>query len=222
MEPTTKNFFAVHKTKIMIACASIVIGANAASFASRQLANAETTAPANSTQQTQQPNPQQQQQVNYNNHAPQNAPTANYNDYAEDETYYGDEANYQGNYNNAGGNVNYANYGGAYSNYAGGAANYSNNSGADYTSGYWAQQKSNDRTAENFSDYIRDQGNYSDGYGNTYKLNSGYDNNYVNTTTGEYTQSNDVNYDPNAYSTSSWTAVTPTTSSSSYSSSGDE
>lgn len=209
METTLKTFFAVHKTKIMIACASLIIGAKAMSFISTQQLTAQNQAPAvNVPQQQQAParyNEQQAQQQQGNNA------------YATEQGYYGNEQTY----NNAG-YATYATYGGsAYNNAA-------NNSAPDYTNNYYNQQKSNDRTSANFSDYILEQANYSDGYGNTYKLNSGYDNSYVNTTTGEYMQSNDANYDPNAYSTSSWTAVTPTSgyessSSSSYSSStGDE
>lgn len=206
METTLKTFFAVHKTKIMIACAGLVIGAKAMSFISNQ-------------QLAQQPavNTQQPAQAPAAYAQPRAAQQGN-NGYGNQQAYYGNQQAY----NNAG-YANYATYGGSTYNYA------ANNAGADYTGGYYAQQKAYDRSAENFSDYIRDQANYSDGYGNTYKLNSGYDNSYVNTTTGEYLQSNDASYDPNAYSTGSWTAVTPAStyeSSSSYSSysssSGDE
>jgi hypothetical protein len=120
---------------------------------------------------------------------------------------------------------NYSNNGYAANAYYGAGSagsSYTANSGADYTSGYDKQQAAYDRASENYSDYMRDQANYDDGYGNSYKLNSGYSNSYVNSTTGEYVQSNDANYDPNAGSTSSWTEVTPSSSYSSSSSSTSE
>ncbi len=79
------------------------------------------------------------------------------------------------------------------------------NNGTDITSGYYKQQAANDASAEKFDDYIRDQGNYEDGNGNTYKMSSQYNNNYVNETTGEAVQSNDPSYNPGG----SYTAVAP-------------
>ena len=96
--------------------------------------------------------------------------------------------------------------------YAGGSnsAGYTSSGSSDDLMSSWeARQQVQDKAAENYDDYIRDQGNYTDGYGNTYKMSDQYENNYVNNTTGEYVQTNDPNYDPNAGSTTTWSAVTP-------------
>lgn len=95
----------------------------------------------------------------------------------------------------------------------------SNNNGADITSAYERQQAANDANAERFDDYILDQGKYEDGNGNTYKMSSQYNYNYVNETSGEAVQTNDASYNPGG----GYTAVTPSDySASSYTSSTTE
>ena len=110
----------------------------------------------------------------------------------------------------------------AYSNYYG-STGYSANTNAQYdyiNSSYENQQRAYEAAFEKWDDYVLGYQNYNDADGNSYKLYSGYDNNYYNSTTGEYLQTNDASYDPNQYSTSSWGSLTPSDySSSSYSSS---
>lgn len=211
MKTSIKTFFETHKTAIMISSVVLVLVAKSVSMANQADVYGHSTPQGINGQ----PAPQNNSgngfwsNVFNGNEEPVNATT----NYATDpiQAFYGTDAN-QGYYGNAGQ---------TYYGTTGNGASYTNTPAADYTSGYYAQQASNDRISENYSDYMRDQANYDDAYGNTYKLNSGYSNTYVNNTTGEYVQSNDANYDPNYGSTSSWSAVTPSSSysSSSYSSS---
>lgn len=199
-----KTFIAAHKTAIGICAVVLVIGSKSFTQSFQEGFNSSYYGETEQQNQYGQNPQQQQQQPGFfgrwfgGNNANQNQ-NANYNQ-----------------------NQGYANQGYANQQYYpqnGGSYTPATGNGADYTSGYAAQQASLDRTSANYSDYIRDQANYEDANGNTYKLNSNYSNNYINNTTGEAVQSNDANYDPNAYSTSSYTAVTPSSSySSSYSS----
>lgn len=215
MNASIKTFFAAHKTTIMIASAALVIGAKSFSFMAENNRSQMQMPNMPQQQMMQQPNGQMPQ--GYNQQMPQQ--NMNNNGGGFFDSWFGgndQNENYDA-YNNAG-NQNYSGYTGA----GNAGANYYNPNagGADYTSNYYKTQAANDAKSEQFSDYMRDQANYEDGYGNTYKLNSGYSNTYVNTTTGEYYQTNDANSDPNQSSTSSWAAVTPSDySSSSYSSS---
>jgi len=72
------------------------------------------------------------------------------------------------------------------------------------SSSYWNRQASQERAANNFSDYVRGVTRYSDPY-QTYpvQLPSGYKYAWVNSN-GSYVLSNDANYDPNLGSTTSW------------------
>ncbi|MFN8283503.1 MAG: hypothetical protein U0U67_09835 [Chitinophagales bacterium] len=197
-----KTFIAAHKTAISICVVVLVIGSKSFTQSFEQGFNDSYYGQQNHQNQYG-PNPQQQQQ-----------PQQNQGFFSR---WFGGNNAYQPQNNQGYANQGYANQ----QYYPQNSGNYTpaNNSGADYTSGYAAQQASLDRTSANYSDYIRDQANYEDANGNVYKLNSNYSNNYINNTTGEAVQSNDANYDPNAYSTSSYSALTPTNSySSSYSS----
>src|ERR1043165_1522984 len=138
-----------------------------------------------------------------------------------DNWFGGDEeANY------ATGNTSYydGNTAGAYYNTTNSGTGYFNPSAneVDNTQAWFKNQETQDRQHERFTDYIRDQTEYNDAEGNSYKLSSGYDYNYVNTNTNEYVQTNDASITPGAYS--SYTAVTPSdySSSSSSSASGSE
>lgn len=227
MNTSIKTFFAANKTAIMIGCATLVIAAKGLSFMGQQRQNENMNMP---NQQMQQPmNGQMQGNMNragnpYQQQMPQqmgNNQNGNFwgNMFSDDEQGYGDN-NYGGYSNNA--------YGGGYSNnsyggytgggYTGNSYSAGSNSGVDYTSGWYATQQANDRMAEKFDDYITDQGRYTDENGNDYKMSSGYDYNYVNTTTGQSVQSNDAGYDPNVGSSYSYSSLTPSDySSSSYS-----
>ncbi|MFN8286949.1 MAG: hypothetical protein U0V74_09370 [Chitinophagales bacterium] len=232
MSTSIKTFFAANKTAILIGCAAVVITAKSMSFYSQM--NKESEAMVNQPQQMQQPqqqpNGQMQQQAygnmggNYNNQAPQqmnNNQDGGFwgNMFGSDEESYGGNENNNGYANN--GYTGYTNGYNAYSNYNGGYTNtgntYNSGSNVDYTSGWYATQQANDRMHEKFTDYITDQGRYTDENGNDYKMSSGYDYNYVNTTTNQSLQTNDAGYDPNAYSSSSYSSLTPSDySSSSY------
>lgn len=212
MTTTIKTFLTSHKTTIMIACTALVIGAK--SFSTSGYNNQQQMpAPQQQTM------PQQEQSAQVPQGYNQQIPKQNINN--EQESFYDswfDEDNQQENsngYNNQG-NPNYSGYttsGNASTNYNSASANntYSTaNNQADYTSGWKEQQALQDGQHERFNDYIRDETKYNDAEGNTYKLASGYDNNYVNTTNNTYIQTNDASFDPNVNSTSSYTAVTPT------------
>lgn len=209
---TIKTFFAVHQTKLMIAAAALVIGAKSASFMANE--NRQTaTAP-----QQQMYNPQGQPNMNqsYMN-APQQPQPTNGGEFWSN-WFNDDEPTMPANNNTYYGNTYMPNQ---YNGYTGTNTYNTTNNNVDYTSGWYKQQAANDANHERFSDYITDQTKYEDGYGNSYKLSSGYDYNYVNSTTNEYIQTNDASYQPDAYS--GYSAVTPSSySSSSYSSSGDE
>lgn len=187
-----KTFIAAHKTAIGICAVVLVIGSKSFTQSFEQGFNDSYYGQQNQYGQ----NPQQQQQQQ--------------NQGFFGRWFGGNNANANQNSNQGQANQGYANNQPYYPSTGGNYTAPANNSGADITSGYAAQQASQDRTSANFSDYMRDQGNYDDGNGNTYKMNSNYSNNYVNNTTGEALQTNDASYDPNAGSTSTWSAVTPT------------
>jgi len=224
MNASIKTFFAAHKTTVMIASAALVIGAKSFSFIAEQ-----------NRQQTQMPvMPQQQMQQQPNGQMPQGynqqMPQQNMNNQEEgffDSWFSSNNEESYNAYNNTG--SGYSGYTGGYAgnsyyNTNTGSANYYNPSAnqVDYTSGWYKTQASQDAQHERFTDYIRDETKYNDAEGNSYKLSSGYDYNYVNTTNNTYVQTNDAGYDPNTYSTSTYTAVTPSDYSSSSSSSGGE
>ncbi len=196
----------------MIASAALVIGVK--SFSTSGYNNQPQMPCAQQQNMPQQPQGKQMPQ-GYN----QQMPEQNMNN--EQESFYDSwfwEDNQQESYN-AYNNQGEKNYGGcttgnnASANYYNPSANntYSTaNNQVDYTSGWKEQQALQDAQHERFTDYIRDETKYNDEEGNTYKLTSGYDNTYVNTTNNTYIQTNDVRFDPNANSTSTYTAVTPT------------
>ncbi len=234
MNASIKTFFAAHKTTIMIASAALVIGAK--SFSSTAVNNTEPQMQNAPQQNMQLPNGQMPQ--GYNQQMPQQGMNNNEEGYFE--SWFGNDNESENNsaYNNAA-NQNYNDYydggntGGGYYNTNTGANYYNSNTGSaynynpsanevDYTSGWNKQQASQDAQHERFTDYIRDETKYNDEEGNTYKLTSGYDNNYVNTTNNTYVQTNDPSFDPNTYSTSTYTPVTASDYSSSSSSSGGE
>lgn len=189
-----KAFYTAHKTAIIICAAVLVIGSK--SFQEGFKSSYYEQTMENSMYQ---PNGQQAQRQEAGFFG---------------RIFGGTEAN--SNYN---GNGNYTNQQGGYVSNGSNGTYVSGNNTADITSGYYKQQASNDRMAEQFNDYINDQGNYEDGNGNTYKMSSQYSNNYVNTNTNEAIQTNDASYVPDA----GYTAVTPSSySSSSYSSSTTE
>lgn len=203
MKTTIATFFAAHKTTVLLASAALVIGAKAMPLAMQ-----------NNSAQMVAGQQQMQMQQGYN----QQMPRQNGNEGpGYFDSWFGGNGNEEGeglNYNTGsgyanqmGGNNSYMpavtntfNGDGAYSNYNAGNA-------VDYTSGWAKQQESLDGQHERFTDYIRDEAKYNDADGNTYKLSSGYDYNYVNTTTNEYLQTNDAGVTPGAYS--NYTAVTP-------------
>jgi hypothetical protein len=65
------------------------------------------------------------------------------------------------------------------------------------------RQQSQDKISENFSDYIRGVDSYTDSYGQTVKLPSGYDNAWTNSS-GEYIVSDSPSYNPNVGSNLNW------------------
>ena len=212
MKTTIKTFLTSHKTTIMIASTALVIGAK--SFSTLGYNNQQQMpAPQQQTM------PQQEQSVQVPQGYNQQIPQQKMNN--QQESFYDSwfvEDNQQENYNtyNNQGNANYDGYttgGNAPTNFYNPSANntYSTaNNPVDYTSGWKKQQALQDGQHERFNDYIRDETKYNDAEGNTYKLASGYDNNYVNTTNNTHIQTNDASFDPNAYSTSTYTTVTPT------------
>ncbi len=212
MSNALKTFLAANKT-------SIVLGATALVFGAKSLSLWAGMNDQGMVQPTGIHQPDSGNDNSYNQQAPaQRTNQDGYeNSYEQNSAYYGNDGyNSQGGYSNGSNNGSY---------YTGG------NAGADYTSGWYAQQNAYDKKADQFSDYLLDQGNYTDGNGNEYKMSSNYNNNWVNTTTNEAIQSNDPGYDPNQYSSGSWTSVTPSdysagssysTSSYSSTSSGDE
>ncbi len=241
MSTSIKTFFAANKTAIMIGCAAVVVAAQSLNFYSRM--NAENNN-GNQQQQMQQPvNNQMQQQAygnmggnGYQQQMPQQQQPMNANQesgfwgdmFGGEESYDGDNA-YNGGYTNNGYNgytnagSNYGSYNNGYTGYTNTGSGYNANSGADYTSGWYANQATNDRIHEKFTDYITDQARYTDENGNDYKMSSGYDNNWVNTTTNQSVQTNDYNYDPNVGSSYSYSNLTPSDySSSSYTSTTPE
>jgi len=246
MNASIKTFFAAHKTTIMLASAVLVIGAK--SFSSMAVKNTEPQMQNMPPQQMQMQQPNGQMPQGYSQQMPQQNMNnqeegffdgwfdggneeENYNAYnnASEQGYngYTGGANNGGGYYNAntGGNYYSGTTGSGYSAAGTGSASYYNPSAnqVDYTSGWYKTQASQDAQHERFTDYIRDETKYNDAEGNTYKLTSGYDNNYVNTTNNTYVQTNDASFDPNTYSTSTYTSVTPSDySSSSSSTSGGE
>ncbi len=73
---------------------------------------------------------------------------------------------------------------------------------------YQAQQRSEDRVYEGYSDYMRGYQNYTDpNSGDVYKLSSGYENAWTDNN-GSVVLSNDASYDPNAGGGgSSWSSL---------------
>ena len=139
--------------------------------------------PAQQQQQQQQQPQCEQMPQGYNQQMPQQ----NMNN--EQENFYdswfgGDDQQETYNAYNNQSNQNYGGYNtadNAPANYYNPSANntYSTaNNQVDYTSGWKEQQALQDGQHERFTDYIRDETKYNDEEGNTYKLASGYDNNY--------------------------------------------
>ncbi len=232
MKTTIATFFAAHKTTIMIASAALVIGAKAMSFT---MQNNQYEMDGEQQQMMQQQQGGRQMQQGYNQQMPQQ--NGNGEQGYFDSWFGGNEnegaqgINYDGGYNNNNNQGSYANQSDNYSgytpttnnNYGTGAYSAGNNNSGnsvDYTSGWAKQQEIQDGQHERFVDAIRDETKYNDADGNSYKLSSGYDHNYVNTTTNEYVQTNDASVTPGAYS--NYTAVTPSDYSSSSSSSTPE
>lgn len=200
MKTSFATFFTANKTAIMLASAVLVISAKSFSFVAQ---NSQQPGDAGL------PEPMEQEEAYYGQM--DNQQTYNGSGYGVNENANGQAYNTGGNYT------------AQYNNYAPAAITPSYNTGTgantvDYTSGWEAQQRSQDAQHERFVDYIRDETKYNDAEGNSYKLSSGYDNNYVNTTNNTYLQTNDAGYDPNTYSTSAYTPVTA----SDYSASGAE
>ena len=201
MNASIKTFFAAHKTTIIIASAALVIGSKAFSTIGH---NNQEQMPQGYQNQGHQSQGYQQQ-----SYAQQRPQQSRNNGGGYFDSWFGgnNQNENQGGYTDGG----YQNQGAA--NYGGGntGANYYNPTAGnnDVNDNYWKQEAAKDRQAEKFDDYIRDQAEYTDGYGNNYKMNSGYDYNYVNTNTNEAIQTNDAGYDPNVSASSSYTAVTP-------------
>lgn len=198
-----KTFFAAHKTTIMVASAALVIGAKSVAFMA-QNSQAPVMNMPSQQQMVQHGMPQQQMPQGYSQQMPQQQPAGFF-----DSWFGGNEETADFNtYNNGGAQgAYYGGNAGVYNPSAGVSTGYNSGSGIDYTSGWAEQQRIQDGAHERFTDYIRDETKYNDADGNTYKLSSGYDYNYVNTTTNEYVQTNDASVTPGAYS--SYTAVTP-------------
>ena len=224
-----KTFFAAHKTTIMIASAALVIGAKSVSYVA-QSSQAPMMNMPDQQQMMQHSMPGQQMPQGYNQQQPQQQGGGFFDSWFsgdnETESYNAyNTGGQQGGYyeGNTGGYNAGMQTGGYYNPSAGSAATtgYTTGGGADYTSGWAEQQRIQDGSHERFVDAMREETKYGDADGNTYKLSSGYDYNYVNTTTNEYVQTNDASVTPGAYS--SYTAVTPVdyTSSSSTSTTGE-
>jgi hypothetical protein len=213
-----KTFFTAHKSTIMIASAALVIGAKSVSYMA-QNSQAPIMNMPNQQQMMQHSMPAQQMPQGYNQQMPQQQAPGFF-----DSWFGGNEevADYNA-YNSGAGQGAYygANAGGGYNPSAGATTGYTTGGGADYTNGWAEQQRMQDGSHERFVDAMREETKYGDAEGNTYKLSSGYDYNYVNSSTNEYVQTNDASVTPGAYS--SYTAVSPVdyTSSSSTSSSGE-
>lgn len=218
MKTSIATFFAAHKTTIIIASAALVIGAKAMSFT---MQNNQYEMDGGQQQMQQRGYGQMQMPQGYAQQAPQQnvGGQQGYFDswFGGNDNEGNQAANYDGGYNTGG----YTNTAGGYNGNTGGAGStYNAGNTVDYTSGWAKQQEMQDGQHERFTDYIRDEAKYNDAEGNTYKLSSGYDYNYVNTTTNEYVQTNDASVTPGAYS--NYTAVTPSDYSSSSSSSTGE
>ncbi len=233
MKTTIATFFAAHKTTIMIASAALVIGAKAMSFTMQNNQYEMDGEQQQMMMQQQQGGGQMQQ--GYNQQMPQQ--NGNGEQGYFDSWFGGNEnggaqgVNYDGGYNNNNNQGSYASQSGGYSGYtpttnnnygtgAYSASNYNTNGSLESTSAWQAGQNGQDGSHERFVDAMREETKYNDGDGNSYKLSSGYEHNYVNTTTNEYVQTNDASVTPGAYS--NYTAVTPSDYSSSSSSSTPE
>ncbi|HLP21447.1 MAG TPA: hypothetical protein VK174_14140 [Chitinophagales bacterium] len=225
-----KTFFAAHKTTIMLASAALVIGAKSLSFVAQ---NNQAPVMDMPTQEQMMQYQGGQMPQGYNQQMPQQrggffsewfggeegqgGDYSAYTNAANAGQNYGDGygGGRQAGYNTGGGYT-----GSSYNPSAGGAASTSYTGGADYTSSSVYNQPYTDGSHERFIDAIREETKYNDADGNSYKLSSGYDYNYVNSSTHEYVQTNDASVTPSAYS--SYSAVTPSDYSSSSSSSTGE
>ncbi|HLP49783.1 MAG TPA: hypothetical protein VK154_02805 [Chitinophagales bacterium] len=223
---TIKTFFAAHKTTIMLASAALVIGAKSLSFVAQNnqapVMDMPTQEQMMQYQGGQMPQGHNQQMPQgYGEQMPQQGggffsewfggeegqggDYSAYNNAANAGQNYGAQSVY-----NTGGYSTGGYHGGGYNPSAGAGTPSAYSSGADYTS---YQQPNTDGSHERFIDAIREETKYNDADGNSYKLSSGYDYNYVNSSTNEYVQTNDASVTPSAYS--SYSAVTPSDYSSS-------
>lgn len=211
-----KTYFAAHKTTIMLASAVLVIGAKSLSFAAQ---NSQAPVMEMPSQQQMMQHQGGQMPQGYNQQMPQGygqqMPQQDAGFFSQwfggeeeqgaDYNAYNNAANAgQGGYNNSYGGGAQAGYntGGYTGNGYNPSAGTSYSGGADYTS---YQQPNTDGSHERFIDAMREETKYADADGNTYKLGSGYDYNYVNSSTNEAVQTNDASVTPGAYS--SYTSV---------------